>query len=66
MMWGKKKKNINIVIHYNHIEKLPKEVYDVNMSTMTFGIISIVSYEVMGLSKFFVRACWGHAMFNCY
>jgi hypothetical protein len=60
------KKNINIIIHYNTIEKLPKEVYDVNISTMTFVITSIVSYEIMGLSKLFVRACWGHAMFKCY
>jgi hypothetical protein len=53
----KKKKNINLIIHYNRIEILPKEVYDVNISTMTFAITSIVSYEVMGLSKLFVRAC---------
>jgi hypothetical protein len=60
------KKNINIMIHYNHIENFPKEVYDVNISTMTFAITSIVFYEVMGLSKLFVKACWGHAMFKCY
>ncbi len=56
-MKKKKKKNINLIIHYNRIEILPKEVYDVNISTMTFAITSIVSYEVMGLSKLFVRAC---------
>ncbi len=32
---------------------------------MTSALTFVVSYEVLGLSAFFVRSCWGHVMFKC-
>ncbi len=32
---------------------------------MTSALTFVMSYEVLGLSAFFVCSCWGHAMFKC-